>query len=137
MALRRCTCQSKPLREFYEEFLEPSTADLWQKAATRMLQLLSLLEPQLGDVEVWGLTSLANLSLRRQDDWQAPGYVSIRPWSDWIEVHYYEVRGDRAAQKGICLGRADNAEDAKGMVLTSMVRSGAWPEMDQSRSYPG
>lgn len=101
-----------------------------------MLELLSVLEQELREIEVWGLTSHLALSLRRQDDWQIPAHVWMTASPDRFEVNYKIPPEDQPWNGASAAGRTDNAEDAARMVLIAMARSGAWPEIGPPEKLP-
>ena len=111
--LRRCTCQRGTLREFYEK----RNRCQFRAPAQMMLTLLPLLEADLGDREVWGLTSHLALHLKSVDDWQAESGATIAPTRDGFKVGHKKATGE-----WVWFGTA-SPEEACRIALAEMVDS--------------
>ncbi len=130
MALIRASCQGYPLLDSYRQLGERKEAE-WRQVAAQMIELIPLLEEVCAPVEAWGLLSHERLCLLAVDDFRSPWYVVIaaQAFVGGYDIRYILPAHEAPWPDATVGGHAQTSRDARHMVRTAMVRSGAWNEL--------
>lgn len=126
MSLRRASCQTGSLEDFYREALR-SERRVTASVGKAMLSLLPRLHVHCERREVYGLTSLYGLWLLAEDDYTSPWRVHVVAYGHSnFQVQYRMPRDEAPWSEALVTGDADGVDKAMQLVDGAMTRSRAW-----------
>lgn len=128
LSLRRVSDQSaRSLLEFYRRLTTRKPDSSLADTGRRMLELLPPLAARLAGLEIWGLTSHAELWLLPRNDYRAPWLVGIAGVFDGYRIRYRLPAGEAPWPNAHVEGIATDVDGALAMIAIAIDRCGGWP----------
>jgi hypothetical protein len=137
MHLKRASCQSGDLYEFYRGLYPASSQPpphspeyYLAEVGRQMLELMPLLDADLGHQPIWGLTSHDTLCLLPHDDYQAEWLVTVQvqAWRGF-RVTYHMPASEAPWADAIVEGIAQDKEQAREFIRIAIRRSCGWTSL--------